>query len=401
MLEVIEGNDPLPALAPAVRARAVRHGTAGRLGGGRRPAGGSRASPNPTLVNNVETLSNVPAHPRQRRRLVPFDGHGRVARHRSWPRSSATSWRPTSARSSSARRCAAVIDAVGSGVPPGRAVKAVFSGVANPVVTADDLDVPVSYEGFSAIGSGMGAAGFIVYDDTACMVDAAYRCRGSCTSSRAGSARRARSVRARSPRCSSGSRPGRRGHRHRQDPGWLDRVTDGNRCYLGDRGAARRRQHPARVPRRVRRAHRAPRLPATRTATDPEVARPGERRRHLRRAVLVASNRTGPTPTRKTVSGHLTWGQRIDPVGAWHPSRLTELVAVLGAWHQALAHRPVSGTQFSNGSAADDSACQTPILLMRSDASWRGLELGDVLRRALDHHPGVVGRPAERDERDL
>ena len=38
-----------------------------------------------------------------------------------------------------------------------------------------------------------------------------------------------------------------------------------------------------------------------------------------------------------------------------------ELVEVLGAWHQALAHRPVSGTQFSNGSAADDSACQTPI----------------------------------------
>ena len=50
-----------------------------------------------------------------------------------------------------------------------------FSGVANPVVTAEHLDVPVSYEGFQAIGSGMGAAGFIVYDDTACMVDAAYR----------------------------------------------------------------------------------------------------------------------------------------------------------------------------------------------------------------------------------
>ncbi len=38
-----------------------------------------------------------------------------------------------------------------------------------------DLDVPVSYEGFQAIGSGMGSAGFIVYDDTTCMVDAAYR----------------------------------------------------------------------------------------------------------------------------------------------------------------------------------------------------------------------------------
>lgn len=48
-------------------------------------------------------------------------------------------------------------------------------GVANPVVTAADLDVSVSYEGFESVGSGMGSAGFIVYDDTACMVDAAYR----------------------------------------------------------------------------------------------------------------------------------------------------------------------------------------------------------------------------------
>src|SRR5699024_9859358 len=65
-----------------------------------------------------------------------------------------------------------VIDAVGSGVAPGRSVKAVFSGVANPVVTADHLDIPLSYEGFAGVGSGMGAAGFIIFDDTACMVGA-------------------------------------------------------------------------------------------------------------------------------------------------------------------------------------------------------------------------------------
>src|SRR5206468_3649772 len=55
----------------------------------------------------------------------------------------------------------AVIDAVGSGLADGRRVKAVFSGVANPVVTAAHLDTPVSYEAFEAIGSAMGAAGFI------------------------------------------------------------------------------------------------------------------------------------------------------------------------------------------------------------------------------------------------
>jgi NADH-quinone oxidoreductase subunit F len=127
----------------------------------------------------------------------------------------------------------AVIDAVGSGVAPGRHVKAVFSGVANPVITAADLDVPLSYEGFAAIGSGMGAAGFIVHDDTACMVDAAYRfsrflyvesC-GQCPPCKMGSGE----ITERLERIETGAGDDRDleviGH-------WLERVTDGNRCYL-------------------------------------------------------------------------------------------------------------------------------------------------------------------------
>jgi NADH-quinone oxidoreductase subunit F len=46
----------------------------------------------------------------------------------------------------------------------------VFSGVANGVITADQLDVPATYEDLAAIGSGLGSAGLIVYDDTADMV---------------------------------------------------------------------------------------------------------------------------------------------------------------------------------------------------------------------------------------
>jgi NADH-quinone oxidoreductase subunit F len=41
------------------------------------------------------------------------------------------------------------------------------------VITADHIATPVSYEGFEAIGSGLGSAGFIVYDDTTCMVEVA------------------------------------------------------------------------------------------------------------------------------------------------------------------------------------------------------------------------------------
>ena len=41
-----------------------------------------------------------------------------------------------------------------------------LSGVSNRVLTADDLDAPVSYEGLEAAGGGLGSAGFIVYDET-------------------------------------------------------------------------------------------------------------------------------------------------------------------------------------------------------------------------------------------
>jgi NADH-quinone oxidoreductase subunit F len=69
-----------------------------------------------------------------------------------------------------------VIETVGGGRrDPALAIKAVFSGVANAVITADKLDTPVSYEAMAAIGSGMGAAGYAVYDESACMVELAYQ----------------------------------------------------------------------------------------------------------------------------------------------------------------------------------------------------------------------------------
>jgi NADH-quinone oxidoreductase subunit F len=60
----------------------------------------------------------------------------------------------------------------GAGGPrPGRTIKAVFSGVANAVIVAEKLGTRLTYEHMAAIGSGLGSAGFIVYDDTACMVE--------------------------------------------------------------------------------------------------------------------------------------------------------------------------------------------------------------------------------------
>ena len=231
MLEVIEGKPPLPRWFPPYEHGLFATGPAeGWESGASRPRTGG---PNPTLVNNVETLSNVPHI---------------LANGADWYRSMGTPESPGTVvvtvvgdvvapdvgEIELGTPLRAVIDAVGSGVHAGRAVKAVFSGVANPVVTADQLDVAVSYEGFSAIGSGMGAAGFIVYDDTACMVDAAYRMSrflyiescGQCPPCKIGSGE----ITTLLERIETGAG---------QDTdianieAWLTRVTDGNRCYLG------------------------------------------------------------------------------------------------------------------------------------------------------------------------
>jgi NADH-quinone oxidoreductase subunit F len=63
--------------------------------------------------------------------------------------------------------------AMSGGPLPDRRFKAVFPGVANPVLTKDDLDAELSYEGMEAVGSGLGAGGLIVYDDSACMIEVA------------------------------------------------------------------------------------------------------------------------------------------------------------------------------------------------------------------------------------
>lgn len=230
MLEVIEGKPPLPRWLPP-----HEHGlfaSAPQLGWEATPRTGGGGGSNPTLVNNVETLANVP-------RIL--------ARGADWFRSMGTSESPGTIVATVVgdvvapdvgevelgTPLGALIDAVGSGTRSGRVIKAVFSGVANPVVTADHLDTPVSYEGLAEVGSGMGAAGFIVYDDTACMVDAAYRLSRFLYTESCGQC----------PPCKIGSGE-ITSHLERIETGagtdddiaaiggWLERVADGNRCYL-------------------------------------------------------------------------------------------------------------------------------------------------------------------------
>jgi NADH-quinone oxidoreductase subunit F len=188
---------------------------------------------NPTLVTNVETLANVP-------RIL--------ARGADWYRSVGTEASPGTVIATvvgDVRRAGVaevelgtplseVIVSIGDGVQPGRQLKAVLSGVANPVLTAAEIDTPLAYETMQAIGSGMGACGFIVYDDTADMVAVARMVSrflyvescGQCPACKFGTGE----VTAYLDDIASGKGDERDieliGAR-------LSTVTDANRCYLG------------------------------------------------------------------------------------------------------------------------------------------------------------------------
>jgi len=177
LLETIDGRYPFPRIAPPFR-RGVHEivetesdvwsqsGLSARV----EMAGPSPdAIAPPTLVNNVETLANVP-------RII--------ARGAAWFRTEGTDASPGTVVctvSGCTRRHGVgevllgtplreVIDLIGGGPRPGRYIKAVLPGVSGAFVPAALLDTPVSYEGMAAIGSGLGSAGFIVFDDTSDLV---------------------------------------------------------------------------------------------------------------------------------------------------------------------------------------------------------------------------------------
>ena len=171
LLEVIDGREPFPRIAPP-----FRHGVDEI---GESAADVEMADPNPateaapTLVNNVETLANVP--------LILAEGP-------SWYRCVGTEESPGSVVCTVTGRTQrhgvgefalgtplrAVIDDVGGGARPGREIVAVMSGVANALLPGSLLDTPLSYEAMNAAGSGLGAAGFIVFDDETDVVAVAH-----------------------------------------------------------------------------------------------------------------------------------------------------------------------------------------------------------------------------------
>src|SRR5919106_5529983 len=153
LLEVIENREPLPRVA--------------------RPYyWGLFAKPpdeNPTAVNNVETLSNV-AHilaegPDWLRQwgteaspgTMCFTVAGDTSHEGVWELPMGTTLRD-------------LLEAAG-GVRGGGEVKVIFPGASSTALVESQLDTPLSFEAMAAVGSGLGAGGFAVYDERTCVVE--------------------------------------------------------------------------------------------------------------------------------------------------------------------------------------------------------------------------------------
>lgn len=217
MLEVIEGRDPLPRIEPPYVRGIV-------------DADGVERS---TVVNNVETLANVPGVVLEGPEAYRSVGTERSPGTMVFTISGDVN-EPGVAELPLGTPLSVLIYGVGGGVRDDRHPKLVISGVSNRPLTESELDTPLSYEGMEAIGSGLGSGGFIVYDDSTCAVEVAAVLSGFLQVSSCGQC----------PPCKLGTTEFFAGfdsllagsgtlERVEELAAWTRRVTDANRCGLG------------------------------------------------------------------------------------------------------------------------------------------------------------------------
>jgi NADH-quinone oxidoreductase subunit F len=212
LLEVIEGNLPMPRIAKPFDTGLFA----------------SAGKPNPSIVNNVETLANVPW----------------ILQH------GVDAFRATGTEASPGTMVFTVVGDVESpgvyelplGTPlrtllvdiaGARDPKAIYSGVSNAVITPEHLDVPLCFDAMRDAGLGLGSGGFIVYDRSRSIVDilsvllgflSVESC-GQCNACKLGTVEMAALLR----RCQAGEAE----PRDLEALLWRSRtVTDQNRCYL-------------------------------------------------------------------------------------------------------------------------------------------------------------------------
>jgi NADH-quinone oxidoreductase subunit F len=150
LLNVIEGDGPLPRGADERPHEIGLFATA--------------TSPNPALVNNVETFAHVPAilsaGAESFRRLGTRDLPGTLLCTLSGDLT-----RPGVYELPAGVSLRHLLYEVGGGPKDGRSFKAVLSGLSAGLLLPNQLDTRVEFGALALAGSGLGSAGFIVYDD--------------------------------------------------------------------------------------------------------------------------------------------------------------------------------------------------------------------------------------------
>lgn len=129
----------------------------------------------PTLVNNVETLCNVPLLLRNGAAWFKQVGTEKSPGTMLFSLSGAVN-RPGVYELPMGTPIRTLVYECGGGIPGGRKVKAVFPGGPSfAMLTPDQLDTPMDFESLKQAGTGLGSAGVIVVDDQTCMVATALK----------------------------------------------------------------------------------------------------------------------------------------------------------------------------------------------------------------------------------
>jgi len=129
----------------------------------------------PTIINNVETLSAVPSIIRE---------GGNAYANRGTPKNGGTRMvciaghvnNPGIYEVPLGMNMKKFIYEVAGGIPEGKKLKAVIPGGSScPLLSAEEIDIPMDYDSVAKAGSMLGSGGMVVMDEETCMVDMARR----------------------------------------------------------------------------------------------------------------------------------------------------------------------------------------------------------------------------------
>ncbi len=129
----------------------------------------------PTIINNVETLSAVPS--------IIHEG-GEAYTNRGTPKNGGTRMlcvsghvrKPGIYEVPLGMNMKKFIYEVAGGIAEGKKLKAVIPGGSScPLLTAEEIDIPMDYDALAKAGSMLGSGGMVVMDEDTCMVDMARR----------------------------------------------------------------------------------------------------------------------------------------------------------------------------------------------------------------------------------